>query len=227
MFKKFIILFSILFIISGNHIYADEIIVPTQPDEPVKGEYLEKLDHMDLVDIPEEPEPVPDDPTPTLPELIIVPDPKPTPTTVKPEVEPTIEPEPVVEPEPTVEPVVDPVEIPDEPTPQVAHTGSWALFNLICTILTGLSTILTALFFKRKEKKDDDKENDVTIKNSYLKPLSSIILSVATIWLFIITEDMRLPRVIFDKFSPIMFILLVIGLMIMFLKNKKEENQEE
>ena len=197
-----------------------------QPEEPVKGEYLEKLDHMDLVDIPDEPDPVPDDPTPepSVPELIIVPDPEPTPTPVEQEVEPIIESEPVVEPEPTVEPV----EIPDKPTPQVAPIGSWALFNLICTILTGISTILTALFFKRKEKKEDDNENDVTIKNSYLKPLSSIVLSVETIWLFIITEDMRLSMVIFDKFSPIMFILLVIGLMIMLLKNKKEkENQEE
>ena len=197
-----------------------------QPEEPVKGEYLEKLDHMDLVDIPDEPDPVPDDPTPepSVPELIIVPDPEPTPTPV--EQEPTIEPEPVVEPEPTVEPV----EIPDKPTPESlpVSKGSWALFNLICAILTGISTILTALFFKRKEKKENDNENDVTIKNSYLKPLSSVVLSVATIWLFIITEDMRLPMVIFDKFSPIMFILLVIGLMIMLLKNKKEkENQEE
>ena len=198
-----------------------------QPDEPVKVEYLEKLDHMDLVDIPDEPDPIPDDPTsePSVPELIIVPDHEPTPTPVEQEVEPTIEPEPVVEPEPTVEPV----EIPDKPNPESlpVSKGNWALFNLICTILTGISTILTALFFKRKEKKEDDNENDVTIKNSYLKPLSSIVLSVATIWLFIITEDMRLPRVIFDKFSPIMFILLVIGLMIMFLKNKKEENKEE
>ena len=199
-----------------------------QPEEPVKGEYLEKLDHMDLVDIPDEPDPVPDDPTPepSVPELIIVPDPEPTPTPVEPVVEPTIEHEPVVEPEPTVEPV----EIPDKPTPESlpVSKGSWALFNLICTILTGISTILTALFFKRKEKKENDNENDVTIKNSYLKPLSSVVLSVATIWLFIITEDMRLPMVIFDKFSPIMFILLVIGLMIMLLKNKKEkENQEE
>ena len=197
-----------------------------QPEEPIKDEYLEKLDYMDLVDIPDKPDPVPDDPTPepSVPELIIVPDPEPTP--VEPEVEPTIEPEPVVEHEPTVESV----EIPDKPTPESlpVSKGSWALFNLICSILTGISTILTALFFKRKEKKEDDNENDVTIKNSYLKPLSSIVLSVATIWLFIITEDMRLPMVIFDKFSPIMFILLVIGLMIMLLKNKKEkENQEE
>ena len=196
-----------------------------QPEEPVKGEYLEKLDHMDLVDIPDEPDPVPDDPTPepSVPELIIVSDPEPTP--VEPEVEHTIEPEPVVEHESTVEPV----EIPDKPTPESlpVSKGSWALFNLICTILTGISTILTALFFKRKENKEDDNENDVTIKNSYLKPLSSIVLSVATIWLFIITEDMRLPMVIFDKFSPIMFILLVIGLMIMLLKNKKEEENKE
>ena len=197
-----------------------------QPEEPIKDEYLEKLDYMDLVDIPDKPDPVPDDPTPepSVPELIIVPDPEPTP--VEPEVEPTIEPEPVVEHEPTVESV----QIPDKPTPESlpVSKGSWALFNLICSILTGISTILTALFFKRKEKKEDDNENDVTIKNSYLKPLSSIVLSVATIWLFIITEDMRLPMVIFDKFSPIMFILLVIGLMIMLLKNKKEkENQEE
>lgn len=199
-----------------------------QPEEPVKGEYLEKLDHIDLVDIPEEPEPVPDDPTPTPPELIIVPDPKPTPTPVEPEVEPTIEPEPVVEPEPTVEPVIDPVEIPDEPTPQAAPIGSWALFNLICSILTGLAAIIKLIVFKRKEEdEEEEKEINTVVKNSYLTPISSIILTVCSFYLFFITEDMRLPMVIFDKFSPIMFILFIIGILLLFTKLKKEKEEQK
>jgi len=197
-----------------------------QPDEPVKGEYLEKLDHMDLIDIPDKPDPVPDDPTPepSVPELIIVPDPEPTPTPVEPEVEPTIEPEPVVEHEPTVEPV----EILDKPTPESlpVSKGSWALFNLICSILTGLAAIIKLIVFKRKEE-DEEEETNTVVKNSYLIPISSIILTICSFYLFFITEDMRLPMVIFDKFSPIMFILFIIGILLLFTKLKKEKEEQE
>jgi hypothetical protein len=39
-------------------------------------------------------------------------------------------------------------------------------------------------------------------------------------------EDMRLPMVFFDKFSPIMFILLVVGVLAIFTRARKEEEEE-
>lgn len=199
-----------------------------EPEAPVKGEYLEKLDHMDLIDIPEvpdtptpDPEPTPEPtptPTPTpkpvIPEVIIVPD-DPTP---EPEVEPVVEPEPIE---------VEPIEIDDDPTPQTDPViGNWALFNLICSVLTAVVAVLKVIFFKRNEKEEDDNKEEVTIKNSYLVPVSSLVLTVCSFYLFFITEDTTLPMVMFDKFSPIMFIMLVIGSLILFAKAKKEEEQE-
>lgn len=198
-----------------------------EPEEPVKGEYLDKVELMDLIDIPT-PEPTPEPgPAPkSIPEPTPEPEPTPQPSVpVTPTPEPTL-PEVLVEvPDETVpEPVVEPVEIPDEPAPQAAPKGSWALFNLICSILTAISTLLTGIFFKRKAEEDEEKQT--VVKNSYLIPVSSLVLSVCSIWLFIITEDMRLPMVFFDKFSPIMFILLVAGVLAIFTRARKEEEKE-
>lgn len=200
-----------------------------EPEEPVKGEYLEKLDHMDLIDIPDDPEPIPDDPTPTPPEIIIVPDdPNPTPTPEPTPVVPDpVEPEPV-DPEPIDPEPIEPIDIDDDPVPHTDPVvGNWALFNLICSILTAVATLLKVIFFRRKERDESSEEEEVTIKNSYLIPLSSLVLTICSFYLFFITEDTTLPMVMFDKFSPIMFIMLVIGILILFAKAKKEEQKEE
>lgn len=71
------------------------------PTAPTKGNYLDKLDKMDLIDIPEktDPEPTPSpDPTPS-------PEPSPSP-------DPTPAPSPDPEPTPTVEPEPEPIIIP-------------------------------------------------------------------------------------------------------------------
>lgn len=188
------------------------------PDEPVKGEYKEKLNHMD--NVPDDPKPpvIPSDPTPV--------DPDPEPDTPRPA---PVDPKP----EPVIEEVEEPVEIVEEEVviiepeevPQALPEGSWALFNLICAILTALSTILTIIFFKRKV--EEDEEEDKIIKNSYMTILASVVLTVGSIWLFLITEDMRLPMVIFDKYSPVMFILLLIGICDIFIRAREEENKQE
>lgn len=187
------------------------------PDEPVKGEYKEKLNHMD--NVPDDPKPpvISSDPTPVDPD----PEPDtPRPTPVDPKPEPIIE-----EAEEPVEIIEEEVIIEPEEVPQALPEGSWALFNLICAILTALSTILTIIFFKRKV--EEDEEEDKIIKNSYMTILASVVLTVGSIWLFLITEDMRLPMVIFDKYSPIMFILLLIGICDIFIRARKEEDRQE
>lgn len=185
------------------------------PEEPTKGEYLNKVDLMDLRgSVPEE-----------APKKVIEPDP-----------EPVIE-EPVPTPfidntakKEEVKPVDDVIiEIIDTDPPmtddstEVEEEKTWALFNLICSILTALSTLLTVIFFKRKV---DENEEEI-IKNSYITLLLSVILSVGSIWLFLITEDITLKMAIFDKYSPIMFILLLVGICGIFTRAKKKEKPEE
>ena len=84
------------------------------------------------------------------------------------------------------------------------------------------------IVFKRKEEdEEEEKEINTVVKNGYLTPISSIILTVCSFYLFFITEDMRLPMVIFDKFSPIMFILFIIGILLLFTKLKKEKEEQK
>ena len=198
------------------------------PDEPIKGEYKEKLDHMDNVpDDPKPPvvpsDPVVPDPTPVDPDPV---DPTPDPVVPRNPVDPIPEEiEPIKEEDPIIEEDII-IEIEPDDIPQALPEGSWALFNLICAILTALSTILTIIFFKRKVDEEDE-EGDKIVKNSYMTILASVVLTVGSIWLFLITEDMRLPMVIFDKYSPIMFILLLIGICDIFIRARKEEDKQE
>jgi len=82
------------------------------PTAPTKGNYLDKLDKMDLIDIPEKTDP---EPTPTpSPKPSPSPEPTPTPT-------PTVEPTPSPDPEPTPKPSPTPTPVPSpEPTPTVS-----------------------------------------------------------------------------------------------------------
>ena len=168
----------------------DEPKYLNEPEEPVKEEYLEKLDKIDLIEIPEKKSP---DPTPTPdtePTSGPEPSPIPTPEQPTPTPEPAPIPEPIPEPAPTIEPMTQPQpivvpgaapEIKDapviepEPAPveeivveeeevPLALLGNWALVNLITTILSAivaLGMLLTGLFKKTyEEENSNNKENE-------------------------------------------------------------------
>lgn len=114
--------------------------------------------------------------------------------------------------------------IKDTSTPLTAPEGKWALINLICAIITtilGLIMIIKKLF-----KKENKKKNEKKIKKYKLLPmLFGIIISIGSIFLFLITEDMSLPMALIDEYTLIMIVFLIVNI-VMFLVQPKKKTEE-
>jgi len=114
----------------------------------------------------------------------------------------------------------------------MAEAGSWALVNLIATILSVLMALgMIITFFTGKEKeeedeneKDEDEEESQNRKESKFLGLIPAILSVIV---FIRTEDMRLPMVYIDRYTLLMVIILAVALLLAIVtRNRKKEREE-
>ena len=183
-----------------------------------------------------DPEPIPT-PTPIPPEP--EPEPTPAPTPTPPTVVPTnpipqiitpVEAE-VVEPEPTPAPSAAPVEVEiEEPEVPLVAPGNWALINLITTILSviiALGMLLTGLFKKTYEEDDNSEDEEDKGKHKKSK-IFGIFPAILSVLLFLMTEDIRLPMVLVDKWTLPMIIILIISIILAYLtKNKKKEENEE
>ena len=103
--------------------------------------------------------------------------------------------------------------------PLATTEGSWALINLIATLLVFLiAIILLVMAFVNKRKEDEE----LQIKNKMIGRIISIIVAIITGFIFLITEDMSLPMVLVDKWTLLMIILLIVQLIIMILCKHKE-----
>ena len=205
-----------------------------------------------------EPEPKPEptvEPEPIVePEPTVEPvTPKPT---TKPEPKPVVEPksEPTVEPEPTIRRSTVPIqtnnipveiETTDAPAPKTTEStptdildpqtpkvepeiGSWALINLIATILSCIIALL--LIFTKKDT--DDEEDEYTdeeikdIRRMRITKIASILVGVISIIIFILTEDMSLPMVLVDKWTLLMILLLIIEIVNIFIIRQQSKGEE-
>ena len=179
---------------------------------------------------PNPPQPNPPQPNPPQPQ----PQPEPEPE-AGPEVEPKVTPE---EPQPAA-PDAGPVEeIVDEETP-LAMGGAWALVNLILTVLTVLGSILLLIGYIGKKQKEREDENGNVILNAEGEAetddikkkggwrLASIIPAVAAVIAFILTENMRLPMVLVDKWTLLMVIIALVQLLVAYFSKKKTQEPEQ
>ena len=224
------------------------------PEEPVKGEYLNKLEHLDLLEI-------------LTPDLPPTPEPDPKPI-VEPTVEPTIEPTPIPSPtpipNPTPVPTIEPTEEPDvvvptrtttktvnqpviiastntptttttnppttitpAPTPKAVPQGSWALINLIATILSCVCAAV--LLFVRKDKEDEEPTNEEKkdMRGMVGTKLAAILIGIISAIIFIFTEDMTLPMVYTDKWTILMILLLIVEMINIFIIRQQSKGEEE
>ena len=130
-------------------------------------------------------------------------------------------------------------DIPDEGTP-LASGGAWALINLILTILTALGSLLLLLgYLGKKDKAAADEDGNpilnengeetlaYTLKKKGFWRLFSLIPAIGAIIAFILTEDMRLPMVLVDKWTILMVIIALVQLVDAFLCRKKKVEPEE
>ena len=141
------------------------------------------------------------------------------------------------------------VTIPDQPPPLVPEVGIsegeeplavdgtvtafWALWNLILTIITGIIMLgLFVTYFMRKEKNDEDEQGEVLtvteqpeekehIKRRGFARLLSVIPAVAAIIVFILTQDMRNPMAMTDRWTWLMAAIAAVQLIVALFAIKK------
>ncbi len=157
----------------------------------------------------------------------------PTPVNPTPAPQPTPDPEPV---EDTEVPLPEPADtVPEEEAP--LQLGSWALINLICTILTVLLSLLVLVMYlgKNKKKADEDEdeaqtedaEKDQKIRKKGILRIMDIIPAVAAVITFILTEDMSLPMVLTDKWTLLMAVILLVDVVVALFTKKSTKDAEE
>ena len=122
--------------------------------------------------------------------------------------------------------------IPDAAAPLAGgNGGAWALVNLICTILAGIGAILAV--FRRKEEEDEENadraedEEDNRGKKMFAAKAAGILTAIAAIITFILTEDMRLPMILIDRWTLLMVIMLAVQIAAAVLNKKASEAEED
>ena len=151
-------------------------------------------------------------------------------------------PEEITEPTETIPdetvPLAPPEEIPDEPVPQAGP--AWALINLILSILTVLASLLLLVgFFGKKEEEAQDENgnaildaegnnvmNDIKKRGGWR--LASLVPAILSVIAFLLTENMRNPMILVDRWTLLMVIIAVVQVLVMLLSKKKtEDNTQE
>ncbi len=167
-------------------------------------------------------------PTPTVvPTPSVVPTIVPTPTTT-----------PVVEVEPTVTPSIEPTTTPttdvendnvddetiiDGETPEQANNnGSWSLFDLITTLITVVLLVAYVVY-----KKSNDEEDKTELKRRKLSIGIIGLFTISSIILFVLTQDLTLPMTIFDSYSIIFAVILVVQIILFIFMPKYKENNDD
>ena len=88
----------------------------------------------------------------------------------------------------------------------LASDASWALVNLIASLLTVLLAMVSLVSLRGKEDGSDEKKIFVR--------LSAVIPAAASVILFILTENVRNPMALIDTRTPAMVLILAGGCML-------------
>ena len=155
--------------------------------------------------------------------------------TVTPAPEPTPTPTPDPTPTPTPTPEVEEIEEPEQP--QVGHKGSWALINLIASLL-GLLAALFLIFAKHSKEDDDEEDQNQTVamneeedpeqlKRKRIYKWISGLTAVISVIVFVLTENMRLPMVLVDKWTLLMVVFFLINAVTLYLGRRWHEDEDD
>ena len=125
------------------------------------------------------------------------------------------------------------VELAEEVVPLVRPVKFWALLNLICAAVTAVFGLGMLVSFLRKPKEDEKEEpvEEVEIteedeeeeeKKRRKSKLMGLIPALGSIILFILTEDMKNPMRLTDKWTIWMVVLALVNVVLAYLtRNQK------
>ena len=121
--------------------------------------------------------------------------------------------------------------IPGNDTPASAFKKSWALVNLISAILTVAGAVyLWLASYKKKDQEEQEMDEEENKKRPWILRIIASLIGIASVVVFILTENMANPMVLVDKWTILMIALLVVQLVPMavkMLKNHRKEEQKE
>ena len=157
---------------------------------------------------------------------VVPPVPPAPPEDIEPPIPPRGDPEPPTE--PPTEDIVDP-----EP-PLTPGEPTWALINLLLAAFTTiLGAVMMILYFHKKKDDEDDNESDnkeedeKARKRHLILRIVTCVLAVASIVVFILTEDMSLKMALVDKWTILMGVLAVAGIVTSIFSRKTKNNDED
>ena len=112
--------------------------------------------------------------------------------------------------------------IDDMDTPLSAFPGAWALVNLICTVLTViLSAALLAGLAGKRSKEEENKQNRKTFWR-----VMSLVPAALAVLVFLLTENLRDPMVLVDRWTLLMIILALVETLVAVFSRKTKENAD-
>ena len=149
-------------------------------------------------------------------------------------------PDPLPEPDPEIDPVEEPEVIDPTPTPEVGGDESyWALLNLICAVLSTLGAVVLLLSKSKKDEEEEEDEDEVKVmaaeeedepeqkkRKGIYKVLGSLS-AIASIVIFILTEDITKPMVLTDRWTLLMVVLFIVSLGSLFLGRRWHEEDDD
>jgi hypothetical protein len=141
-------------------------------------------------------------------------------------------------------------DLPDGDTPLAAGGGNpaWALLNLILTVIGVVLAILFLLLYFHKRRREEDEEEAEerrrriveaemygeeyeeepdTDKKRLVWRVVAILLAIVAIFLFILTEDMRLPMVFVDQWTIAHAIIMVVQIVCWLVASRRKKLDEE
>lgn len=132
-------------------------------------------------------------------------------------------------------------ELGDDPTP-LAGPGraAWALVNLILMALTVLASILLLIGFMGKKQKELRDSSGNLVTDAEGSPMYewtkkrhggvrvfSLVPALAAAAVFILTEDMRLPMALADRWTLLMLLIALVQLAVCFFARKSKDEMDE
>ena len=124
---------------------------------------------------------------------------------------------------PTTAPTAEMSNIADGKAPLAE--GTWALVNLIATVMAVLGAMIAIL--RRKEDDEDAEEDDNRGKKMLAAKIAGALAGVAALITFLITEDMSLSMVMIDKWTVLMVIMLAVQIAAAAFNKKASELEDE
>ncbi len=121
-------------------------------------------------------------------------------------------------------------EINDNETPLAKTEGTWALVNLISTIITVALGLILLISRKKKEEDQDSEEVDanedpLVKKRGTFTRVVSVIIAILSVIAFLVTEDMTLKMAMVDKWTIMMVVMAVVQV-IVFVFGRKWKDQD-